>query len=322
MKVLVAEDDQASSRLLQASLQKWGYEVVACRNGAEAWAALQGEDAPRLAILDWMMPELDGIEVCRRIRSRASAPYVYVLLLTAKGQREDIITGLDAGADDYLTKPVYPRELELRLRTGRRILDLQSDLISTREALRIQATVDPLTVVSNRRAILETIEHELFRASRQMLPMGVILIDLDRFKSVNDKYGHAVGDAVLIEAARRMRVTIRPYDTLGRYGGEEFLVVTPGCDLANSARIAERLRAALANAPIQTTAGPLIVTASFGVAASAAESATDSSRLIHAADEALYRAKGKGRDRVVAAENAELTACPAGESGKRADAPA
>lgn len=313
MRILVAEDDQVSSKVLQTSLRKWGYQVVACENGSEAWAVLQRDETLRLAILDWMMPELDGIEVCRRIRNRNGGPYVYVLLLTAKGEREDIIAGLAAGADDYLTKPVYPRELELRLRTGRRILDLQSDLIAARDALRVQATIDPLTGVSNRRAIMETMEHELFRASRQMLPVAVVLTDLDNFKSVNDRYGHLVGDAVLIEAARRMRQTIRPYDTLGRYGGEEFLVVTPGCDLSNAARIAERLRVALASSPIETPSGSIVVTGSFGVASSAAESIADAGCLIRAADEALYRAKGKGRDRVEVDPSSEFTTCRSGE---------
>ena len=222
MRVLVAEDDRVSRAILKLNLEKWGYEVVVCTDGLQAWSELQKPDAPRMAILDWMMPGMDGIQLCQAVRGRSEQPYVYILLLTAKSLKEDLLAGLNAGADDYLTKPMDPHELELRLRAGRRILDLQSELIAAREDLHIQATHDSLTGVANRRAVLETLESEVVRAMRQHVPLGVILADLDHFKSINDAHGHAVGDTVLREAASRMVAALRPYDRLGRYGGKNF----------------------------------------------------------------------------------------------------
>ena len=172
LRVLVAEDDRVSRAILKLNLEKWGYEVVVCSDGLQAWGELQKPDAPRMAILDWMMPGMDGIQVCRAVREQSAQPYVYILLLTAKSLKEDLLTGLNAGADDYLTKPMDPQELELRLRAGRRILDLQSELISAREGLHIQATQDSLTGVLNRRAVLETLQTELVRAMRQHVALG------------------------------------------------------------------------------------------------------------------------------------------------------
>ena len=296
LRVLVAEDDRVSRAILKLNLEKWGYEVVVCADGLQAWSELQKPEAPRMAILDWMMPGMDGIQVCQAVRERTQQPYVYILLLTAKSLKEDLLTGLNAGADDYLTKPMDPQELELRLRTGRRILDLQSELIAAREGLHIQATQDSLTGVWNRRAVLETLQSELVRAVRQHVPLGLILADLDHFKSVNDTHGHAVGDTVLCEAASRMVAALRPYDRLGRYGGEEFLIVAPGCGLEDGVGVAERLRLALLAEPVQTRSGTIEISASFGVTSSAPLNHVDAETLIQAADEALYQAKASGRN--------------------------
>lgn len=296
LRVLVAEDDRVSRALLKLNLEKWGYEVVVCADGLQAWTELQKPEAPRMAILDWMMPGMDGIQICQAVRQRTQQPYVYILLLTAKSLREDLLTGLNAGADDYLTKPMDPQELELRLRTGRRILDLQSELIAAREGLHVQATQDSLTGVWNRRAVLETLQAELVRAMRQHVPLGVILADLDNFKSINDTHGHAAGDLVLREAARRMIAALRPYDRLGRYGGEEFLIVAPGCRLEDAVSVAERLRLALLSEPVQTRSGAVEISASFGVISSARLSHANAEALIEAADEGLYQAKASGRN--------------------------
>ena len=301
MRVLVAEDDRVSRAILKLNLEKWGYEVVVCSDGLQAWGELQKPDAPRMAILDWMMPGMDGIQVCRAVREQSAQPYVYILLLTAKSLKEDLLTGLNAGADDYLTKPMDPQELELRLRAGRRILDLQSELISAREGLHIQATQDSLTGVLNRRAVLETLQTELVRAMRQHLPLGVILADLDHFKSINDTRGHAVGDAVLREAASRMVAALRPYDRLGRYGGEEFLIVAPGCGPDDVIGVGERLRLALLEEPVHTRSGFVGLSASFGVISSTQLDQVDAEALIQVADEALYQAKASGRNCVRAA---------------------
>lgn len=295
MRVLVAEDNPVFQSMLRAMLTKWGYSVVVARDGLAAWSALQGEDAPRLAILDWMMPELDGVEVCRRVRNTGREPYIYVLLLTARTDSQDLVDGMEAGADDYLTKPFNAHELRVRLRAGCRILDLQEQLLHAREALRDQATHDGLTKVLNRSAIMDVLRNEIARAERDHQPLSLLMLDLDRFKSINDTYGHQMGDAALREAALRMRTACRRYDSVGRYGGEEFLMVLPGCDLADACSQAERLREAIAASSFSCGSESLQVTISVGVS-SAHDHHADT--MIREADEALYRAKSQGRNRV------------------------
>src|SRR5258705_3558356 len=247
MRVLIADDSIVSRHLLDATLRKWGYTVVVACDGNEAWAVLQSEDAPEIAILDWVMPGLTGPEVCRKVRANAKEKdiYTYILLLTSKSQREDLIEGMESGADDYLTKPFDQHELQVRLRPGLRIIQLQHELITAREELRDQATKDFLTSIWNRSSILDILNRELQRGVREGRSVGLLLADLDHFKSVNDTYGHFAGDAVLREFARRMLGSIRPYDAIGRYGGEEVLIILPGCDETCTPRHAERMRCAL-----------------------------------------------------------------------------
>jgi diguanylate cyclase (GGDEF)-like protein len=301
VKILVADDSELSRRLLEVSLTKRGYEVMTAADGNQAWRLLEQEDGLSLAILDWMMPGIDGLDLCRRLRQQAREPYVYVILLTAKDRKEDIVDGLRAGADDYLKKPVDGDELEARLRTGRRIVDLQSELIAAREALRNRADHDALTGLWNRGAICEVLGRELSRARRCGAPLAVAIVDLDHFKSINDTHGHAAGDAVLREAGSRMSSSLRPYDSVGRYGGEEFLIVLPGCDVPFGLACAERLRASLAKEAIQIGDTQVPVTCSVGVAATGGGRETDAESILAAADQALYRAKADGRNRVCAA---------------------
>lgn len=301
MKILIADDDDVLRHILQATLAKWGYEVAASRNGLEAWEILHGNDAPRLAILDWIMPGMDGIEICRRIRSRLHEPYIYILLLTAKVRKEDAIAGLDAGADDYLSKPFDPAELQARLRAGRRILDLQEALLAAREKLQYQATHDSLTGLLNRAATLDALRNELERADRQNFVLSMILADIDHFKQVNDTHGHAVGDAVLCEAAHRMRCTVRAYDTVGRYGGEEFLFILPGCDRTDAVAQAERIRLGVTERPIELSSATISFTLSMGVVVRESGAPGDLDALIQDADGGLYQAKLLGRNRVVLA---------------------
>ncbi len=298
LRALIADDDPVSRRMLARSLHRWEYDVVEVADGAAAWEMLTREDAPRLAILDWMMPGLTGPEVCKRVRRCSARRYTYVLLLTARGGKKDLVEGLEAGADDYLIKPFDCQELQARLRAGRRILELESDLIAAREALHEQATRDPLTWVWNRYAILDILDRELQRGRRQGAPVSVVMADLDHFKSINDSYGHLVGDAVLREAARRMRDAVRTYDAVGRYGGEEFLMVFPGLDHEGALQLAERLRRVLCASPVVTEGGPVRITASLGVSALAAGDHRTAESLIEAADQALYRAKKSGRNQV------------------------
>lgn len=304
MKVLIADDSIVSRHMLEATVRKWGYEPVVACDGQEAWDILQKENAPQLAILDWVMPQLTGPEVCRLARQQQKDKYTYMLLLTSKNQREDLIEGMDAGADDYVTKPFNHHELQVRLRAGRRIVDLQSELLVTQAALRQQATHDSLTKVFNRHSIFEVLDREIGRAEREGLPIGVALLDIDFFKSVNDTYGHIAGDAVLCEAARRIKASIRSYDSLGRYGGEEFLIILPGCDEACTRSQAERIRRNLAAEPMPIHEDAhsdisLALTASFGSTTALPGHPVTAETLLRIADESLYEAKRAGRNRVV-----------------------
>jgi diguanylate cyclase (GGDEF)-like protein len=295
MKILVAEDDPVTRRLLRSSLERWNYEVMTVDDGTQARDALLREGAPKLAILDWVMPGTDGIEICRELRKREAGSYIYTLLLTSKGEKEDLLQGLEAGADDYLIKPFDPPELQARLRSGCRIIDLQDQLIAAREAMRDQATRDALTRAWNRPVIMDILHREFIRSDREERPIGLIMADLDHFKQINDSAGHQAGDAVLREVARRMQLVMRPYDALGRYGGEEFLLIAPGCDTTSALSLAERVRRSVVATPVQTSAGPIPVTLTLGVANLAGASNPES--LLRSADEALYRGKKAGRNR-------------------------
>ena len=301
MRILIADDSIVSRHLLDATLRKWGYEVVVACDGIEAWNVLQSEDAPKIAILDWVMPGLTGPEVCRRVREKTkdNETYTYILLLTSKSLKEDLIEGMEAGADDYVTKPFDQHELKVRLRAGTRIIDLERELVAAREELRDQATRDFLTRIWNRSSILDTLQRELIRGAREQRHVGVVLADLDHFKSVNDTYGHFAGDAVLREFTRRMQSSIRAYDAIGRYGGEEFLIVLPGCDESATFAQAERMRATLAADTMDINDEQRLVTCSFGATTWRPGTGGDSEALIRVADNALYAAKRAGRNRVV-----------------------
>jgi two-component system, cell cycle response regulator len=303
--VLIADDDPVSRRLLEVSLSNAGYRATMATNGTQALRILEEQNGPRLAVLDWMMPEMDGIEVCRAIRNSARERYIYIILLTARGHQSEIVQGLEAGADDYVTKPFDLHELKARLRARKRTLELQEQLVTAREELRVQATHDSLTGLLNRRAILEVLEKELARSVRKGQPVAIIMADLDYFKRVNDTHGHPAGDTVLRETARRMLGSVRTYDSVGRYGGEEFVVVAPGCDLTEAVEQAERLRACISAEAIREGDITIATTMSLGVTATTGGDAK-SGQLLLAADEALYAAKHGGRNRV--AVNALVTA--------------
>ena len=301
--ILIAEDDPIFRKLLQSRLQSWGYRVIAVKDGDEAWERLQQADTPDLLILDWMMPGIDGIELCRRIRQRNQDLYQYILLVTGKDGKQDVIKGLEAGADDYLTKPFDLGELKARVWTGKRILSLQRELIQAREDLRFQATHDALTGLRSRGATLDLLASELQRGFRSHRPTGILMIDLDHFKSVNDTYGHLAGDAVLKEAASRISHAVRGYDFVGRYGGEEFLAVLSNCTLDELHMVAERVRCAVAETAIPTKTADIGVTISIGGIVTS-EKKPDL-ELLAAADAALYEAKRTGRNRVVLAPCAD-----------------
>jgi len=298
--VLIAEDDPLFRRILERWFQQWDYGVTAVENGLDAWEVLQREDAPQLAILDWMMPGMEGIELCRRIRSRDQSPYRYVLLLTAKDDKQDVIAGLEAGADDYLTKPFDVDELRARVRAGKRILDLQAALIHAQDDLQSAALHDSLTGLWNRGAILDLLRREVCRRQRTGDALGVMMVDIDYFKKINDTHGHLIGDAVLQEVTRRLAADVRPYDVVGRYGGEEFLIVFPGCNMPDLVVGAERLRHCIADQPIETSVGQIPVTLSLGLASveQGENEILGCESFLQRADAALYAAKARGRNRV------------------------
>lgn len=289
MKVLIADDDPMTRTSMHLLLESWGYEPVVVADGNEALAALCAEGAPPMAILDWGMPGLDGLEVCRKLRHEHPAPYVYVLMLTARANVDDVVEAMAAEADDFLAKPFHPQELEMRLRAGRRIIELQ-------ESLLYQAYHDPLTDAWNRAAAVTICSKELARAKREKSSVGIILADLDHFKQINDNHGHKAGDDVLCEAVRRLQHSLRVYDSVCRYGGEEFLLVLPDCDESEAIEAAKRINRTFSAASFDTSSGLIDVTASLGVVVSSHWPDCNRDELIRIADQALYQAKSDGRN--------------------------
>jgi len=300
-RVLVAEDDAMFRRILESWLTTWGYEVTMAGDGAEAWAILQQEIRPQVLILDWMMPAINGLELCSKVRERNQTPYQYILLATAKDAKQDLVRGLEAGADDYLTKPFDRSELRARLRACNRILTLQDDQIRAHELLRFQATHDALTGSWNRGEILEMLRRELERGARSKTTTGILMLDIDHFKAINDTYGHFTGDAVLREVTQRISKAVRSYDSVGRYGGEEFVIVLPGCSRDQVNQGAERVRAAVDSGPVRVNEWQIAVTVSIGAAVTT-HGAISEKEILAAADAALYRAKEIGRNRTVVSD--------------------
>lgn len=301
MKILIADDDPVSRLLMQRTLEKFGYEVVLAGDGRAAVEILSQSDGPRLALIDWMMPKLDGLGLCREVRStQRDGAYVYMLLLTSRQDAEDVVAGLEAGADDYITKPCHPAVLRARLHTGRRILSLEETLVQAREEMRFKATHDALTKLWNRASILSLARSELQRSAREARPFSLLLCDVDHFKRVNDTHGHPVGDVVLEEVAKRLTSTVRGYDAVGRYGGEEFLILLSNCGESCVRARAEDIRMAVASTPIQTGSAELSVTISIGaMACKGSKGDIPLESMLAQTDAALYRAKAEGRNRAV-----------------------
>jgi two-component system cell cycle response regulator len=303
VKILIADDDAVSLRMMERMLRQHGYEVVTALDGRQAASILAAEHGPRLALIDWMMPELDGPGVCHEVRERQHGSYVYILLLTSKQSSEDVVIGLKAGADDYLTKPCHPAELEARLYTGRRILQLEDKLVEAREEMRYKATHDGLTSLWDRTAILALLRSELNRSMRAQTPVSVLLCDVDNFKRINDSHGHPVGDEVLQEVSSRLLDAVRLHDAVGRYGGEEFLIALAGCGEADMMARAEQVRAAICDRPIETERGPISVSLSVGaITVEGWDKFMALEPILKQVDAALYRAKAGGRNRVTYAD--------------------
>lgn len=291
MNVLIAEDNIISCRALEKNLEDWGYKVFVTKNGEEAWDIIKNGDI-RLAILDWSMPKMDGLELCHKIRNEyqpKEEKYVYIILLTGRDLEEDIITGLSAGADDYITKPFSYMELKVRIQNGERIIALQDTVLQ-------KANTDSLTQLWNHKKIMEILGEELNRNFRDNKPVGTIMIDIDNFKTINDRYGHLIGDKIILEVASRLKKNVRSYDQIGRYGGDEFLLVLPGLSDKDAKKTAERLREAVCAEKIQTKAGDINVTVSLGVSVSDNTLSLSTKKIIEESDLALYTAKSRGRN--------------------------
>jgi two-component system cell cycle response regulator len=293
MKILVAEDQAMSALMLRRTLERMGHEVTVATDGAQAWRIVQEPDGPSIVISDWMMPGLDGPELCRRIRARGGLRYTYVILLTARDRRADRIEGLRAGADDFLVKPPDADELAVRLEIARRILGVQAELERLNRTLEGLATTDSLTDLCNRRQFDNALATAFSFAQRQQLPLSVLILDVDHFKGFNDEFGHAVGDETLRTVAAILRDAMRDHDMVARYGGEEFVVLLPATGAADCRIPAERLRTAIEEHPWPFRP----VTVSLG-AASVSPSTRSATALVEEADQALYRSKRSGRNRL------------------------
>lgn len=288
----MVEDSAIDRRKVGGYLKDWGLDHIIVGTGTEAVEILARPDPPTMALLDWMVPEIDGIELCRRIRALGvTGSYIYTVMLTSRNRKQDLLTAMEAGADDYLSKPVNADELRARILAGKRILDLQ-------QSLKFAASHDALTGLLNRAEILEALHREFSRSCREGRPAALILADIDHFKRTNDSMGHHTGDIVLKEVARRLKMDLRDYDMVGRYGGEEFLLILPGCDLRVGVRRANEIRALVSKGPIVTPLGTSTPTVSMGVTVMSSGDDHTIADLLQQADVAMYQAKKNGRNRV------------------------
>lgn len=302
MKFLIAEDESINRRLVKKHLTDAGYETVEAEDGQAAWELFQSEPF-HFVITDWMMPRLDGPALIQNIRNSGQSHYTYIILLTAMDETENVVHGLESGADDYLTKPLNGRELIARVSSGMRILKLEAQLMQARKQMEVLAMHDGLTGLLNRRAIEEHADAEFSIAGRKERPLSIILLDIDHFKKVNDTHGHKMGDKVLQRVAGILSEDLRKYDRLGRWGGEEFILILPDTDLQGAMIVAERLRVQTAETNISLENGePFSVQISLGVATTDANFQTIA-KFIDAADQALYKAKQAGRNQVCSFEH-------------------
>jgi diguanylate cyclase (GGDEF)-like protein len=298
IRLLIAEDDPISMKILEKHTREWGFEVYTVNNGKKALEIFQKKNI-QIALLDWMMPHLSGIDLCKHIRKQTCEEYTYLILLTSRKDQDDVIEGLTAGADDYITKPFNSHELKVRLKTGSRIINLQLQLLESKRKIQEIAIHDSLTTLLNRAEIIRILSEEFEQAQREKKPLGIIMLDIDHFKKINDTFGHPFGDSVLNKVALRLKENIRIYDKIGRYGGEEFLAVLPNCSLDKAGQIAERLRLTICNRKIKIDTKLLSISISLGCTSTENLNMSSPEKLLSISDNALYDAKKKGRNCVV-----------------------
>jgi two-component system cell cycle response regulator len=292
MKILIAEDDPASNLILKSMLFRWGFDVVTAFNGSEALKILQEEDVPQIAIIDWVMPGIEGLEVCRRIREmeKGGDRYTYVVILTGRDDQEDIVTGIGAGADDYIVKPFDQEELKARLNAGQRIIELQTSLRVANKKLLSMSRLDPLTGALSRSAILEDLGLAMYRSAREKKSLSISLVDIDNLKELNERSGRGAGDRILQASVHRINACLRRTDIFGRYGGDEFLVILPGVDFDTGVAICHRIQNT-----ISENASPVTVSQSLAVW----DGKAGIEELIAFAEHTLLATKTNGRSRVV-----------------------
>ena len=296
-KVLVVDDSPVYRKLVEHALSQDSSAVLFATSGHQALEIFELEH-PEIIITDWLMPDLTGIELCQRIREGTYASYIYVIILTSNAEKENVVMGFSAGADDYLTKPFHAAELLARVRVGQRLIGLHRQIKTKSRLLEELALTDALTGLPNRRAIETWATRQLSGAARHGFPFWVVMIDLDHFKLVNDAHGHDAGDMVLRKFAEILKSNTRLSDISGRIGGEEFLQVITHADEASVALVLERIRSQFGAEKFLVNGAEFVVTASFGVAGFLGKNAPDFSELVTRADAALYRAKHRGRNYV------------------------
>lgn len=296
IRILIADDKSINRRMLKNMIEEMDMESIEAHDGEEAWELLQSENAPQILLLDWVMPKLNGLELCRRIALERlkSQKYSYIILITSKDKDDEISEGFLAGADDYITRPFNRNELRMRLRVGVRIVQMQRNLLKLLHW-------DALTNALNRRTVLERLDEEIKRSTRHQLPLSIAMLDIDHFKEINDTHGHLVGDIVLKEVVTRILNSLRSYDLVGRYGGDEFILLFPNTEIADATLTCDRIQNSFTQNPLISTDLKIFVTVSIGVA-SQNDNCNLADTLIHHADDALYKAKRQGRNQVYRAD--------------------
>ncbi len=301
MHIVVAEEDTLVRRTLETALTEWGHRVQICKDGSAAVESLLGQPAPDCALLSWTLKDVTGMEICRVVRNQPQIP-TYLVLMADQPDPDHLVAALELGADDYLAKPLDAGAVRARLKAGQRVVELRREVESARELVRQKTAVDAVTGILNRATLMEMLVRECARARREGAPLGLALVDIDDFTVVNDTLGHQAGDAVLRDVATRLKHCIRPYDALGRYGGDAFAVMLPGCDLASAGKLAERLRAAVATHPVKVPEGAVSLSVSIGVAASGLRPDQGTPEgLLRAAEAAMSHTRGRAKNDVAVA---------------------
>lgn len=300
LRVLVADDDRVSRTLMMRVVESWGYQTVEADSGDAAWALLNQPDPPRIAIIDWMMPGIDGVEICRRLHARTDTPLIYTVLLTSKADEQALIHALEQGAHDFQAKPANPGELRARLLVGRRLVESDDRLNESLARMEQMAATDELTGAANRRNFIQLAEREIYRVQRSHSPLALLVLDIDHFKTINDTHGHVAGDAALCHLVAVCQLSLRRTDIIARFGGDEFVILLPECDPPTAIHTAERLREAIHSTPVPEKGGPFNMSVTIGVATCPAgnHQLEELDDLLRLADEALYEAKDAGRNRI------------------------